>query len=83
VAAIAEFERDCLLERQREGIALAKKEDKYRGRKRVPTPDNWEEVYYLWKHREISRVEAMKRTRLANATFYRLVKRWDKQVGSL
>jgi len=31
--AIAEFERALLLERQREGIAIAKRAGKYRGRK--------------------------------------------------
>ena len=40
-----EFERTNLLERQREGIALAKKEGKYKGRKKIEYPSNWEEVY--------------------------------------
>ena len=33
MAAIAEFERGLLLERQREGVAKAKADGKYRGRK--------------------------------------------------
>ena len=33
LGAIAEFERDLMLERQREGIAKAKAEGKYKGRK--------------------------------------------------
>jgi DNA invertase Pin-like site-specific DNA recombinase len=33
LAAIAQLERDLLLERQREGIAKAKADEKYRGRK--------------------------------------------------
>lgn len=33
LAAIAEFEREMILERQREGIAIAKRAGKYRGRK--------------------------------------------------
>ena len=32
-AAMAQFEREIMLERQREGIAKAKAEGKYRGRK--------------------------------------------------
>lgn len=39
MAAIAEFERDMILERQREGIALAKQAGKYKGRKRIRVPD--------------------------------------------
>lgn len=33
MGAVAEFERSMILERQREGIAIAKREGKYRGRK--------------------------------------------------
>jgi DNA invertase Pin-like site-specific DNA recombinase len=32
-AAVAQFEREIVLERQREGIAMAKAEGKYKGRK--------------------------------------------------
>ncbi len=35
IAAINEFERTNLLERQREGIAIAKREHKYKGRKAI------------------------------------------------
>ena len=39
MAAIAEFERSMILERQREGIAIAKREGKYKGRKAVSVPN--------------------------------------------
>lgn len=39
MAAIAEFERAMILERQREGIAIAKREGKYKGRKAVYVPN--------------------------------------------
>ncbi len=39
LAAIAEFERSLILERQREGIAIAKREGKYRGRQPSLTPE--------------------------------------------
>lgn len=38
IAAINEFERANLLERQREGIAIAKRQGKYKGRKPVEVP---------------------------------------------
>lgn len=41
LGAIYEFERANLLERQRDGIAVAKKLGKYKGRKKVPKPDNF------------------------------------------
>lgn len=40
MAAIAQFERQMLLERQREGVALAKKAGKYRGRMPAIRSDN-------------------------------------------
>ena len=39
IGAIAEFERQNLLERQKEGIALAKKKGKYKGRQRKEVKD--------------------------------------------
>jgi DNA invertase Pin-like site-specific DNA recombinase len=39
MGAFAEFERALIKERQREGIALAKKRGVYRGRKKALTPD--------------------------------------------
>lgn len=44
MAAINEFERQNLLERQAEGIAIAKKEGKYKGRKKITIPNI--EYYY-------------------------------------
>ena len=39
MGAFAEFERALILERQREGIAIAKQRGAYRGRKKVLTPE--------------------------------------------
>lgn len=39
MAAIAEFERAMILERQREGIEIAKRAGKYKGRKKISVPD--------------------------------------------
>ena len=44
LGAVAEFERALLLERQREGIAIAKVEGKYKGRKPSLTPEQVEEL---------------------------------------
>ena len=74
-AGLAQFERECLLQRQAEGIAVAKAEGKYKGRSRAPIPDNWDEVYELWKSGAITAVEAQKRTGMKPNTFYRMVNR--------
>ena len=52
LAAIYEFERANLLERQRDGIAVAKMQGKYKGRKQVVEPANFNEVYGKWQKRE-------------------------------
>lgn len=44
LGAVAEFERSLILERQREGIAIAKTEGKYKGRKLSLTPERAEEL---------------------------------------
>ena len=44
LASFAQFERSLLLQRQREGIALAKAAGKYKGRKQTLTPAQVEEL---------------------------------------
>lgn len=43
-AAVAELEREYILQRQREGIAIAKSQGKYHGRTPLPLPDNFDDV---------------------------------------
>lgn len=74
IAAIAQFEREIMLERQREGIAIAKLEGKYKGRKEIAKPDNWDEVINRWKVREITATKAMEELGLKRTTFYKLLK---------
>ncbi len=73
IASINEFERANLLERQKEGIAIAKEQGKYKGRKRIEKPSNWDEVYHQWKDRVITATEAMKLTQLKRNTFYKFI----------
>jgi DNA invertase Pin-like site-specific DNA recombinase len=54
IGAINEFERANMLERQREGIAIAKAEGKYKGRKEVKV-NNFEEHYNRYITREINK----------------------------
>ena len=74
IGAIAEFERMNLLERQREGIAIAKREGKYRGRK-PKVHENLDEVYRQWKNKEITAARASEMLGVCRGTFYNLVKK--------
>ena len=60
-AAIATFERKIMLERQREGIALAKAQGKYRGRKEAKTPADWQNLVTKYQSREIASVSELVR----------------------
>lgn len=71
--AVAELEREYILQRQQEGITIAKANGIYKGRKPIQRP-NFNQVVSLWRQGEITAVEAMKRLDLKPSTFYRKVK---------
>lgn len=71
--AVAELEREYILQRQREGIAIAKEQGKYTGRKATNSP-NFDRVVGQWRKGEITAVEAMKTLNMSKTTFYRRVK---------
>ena len=75
IGAIYEFERENILERQREGIAIAKSQGKFKGRKEIDRPRHWDEIYSQYKNRAITGTEAMSRLGLKRNTFYKFVKR--------
>ena len=71
--AVAELEREYILQRQKEGIAIAKEQGKYTGRKPTVRP-NMDKVISRWRAGDISAVQAMKELKVSKTTFYRLVK---------
>ena len=78
--AVAELEREYILQRQREGIAIAKENGVYKGRKPIVCA-GFDSVLMLWRRREITAVEAQKRLGLSPSTFYRKVREYEKQIG--
>lgn len=73
IGAINEFERTNLLERQREGIAIAKREGKYKGRKAVSIPD-FENHYKKYRNGEINKSELAKELNISRPTLDKLIK---------
>lgn len=71
--AVAELEREYILQRQREGIEIAKRQGKYKGRKPL-SPPGFQEMVIRWKRGEITAAEACRRLGMSKATFYRKVK---------
>lgn len=73
---VAEQERLNIRERQRQGIAIAKANGKFKGRKRIDC-ENFAEVYSTWKTGEITAKQAMNILNLKPNTFYRRVKAFE------
>lgn len=78
IGAINEFERYNLLERQREGIAIAKRNGKYTGGKRKNVP-NFENGYQRYLRREISKIALAKELRISRPTLDKLIKEYKEE----
>lgn len=87
IGAIAEFERQNLLERQKEGIAVQKELDKsrkpedkkYKGRKAVVIDEEqFETEYSRYQKREINKTELAKILEVSRPTLDKLIKEHNK-----
>lgn len=80
IGAINEFERQNMLERQREGIAIAKREGKFKGRKEIQIDnDTFNVQYSRYSQREITKVELAKILGVSRPTLDKLIR--DKKGG--
>lgn len=81
-AALSQFEREQIKQRQREGIEIAKAQGKYKGRK--PISIDWskfEKLYSEWKSGTITAREFQRRIDLKSNTFYRRVREYEDMHG--
>jgi DNA invertase Pin-like site-specific DNA recombinase len=79
--ALYEFERDNIRERQAEGIAVARMNNKQLGRPRVEITEAFEKAYTQWREGKITAVKAMELSKLTKPTFYRLVKEYESKIS--
>jgi DNA invertase Pin-like site-specific DNA recombinase len=70
LGSIAQFERSLIKERQREGIAIAKKAGVYKGRKRSLSPDQVDELRAAVKAGLSSKAELAKQFKISRETLY-------------
>lgn len=78
IAAINEFERANLLERQREGISIAKRQRKYKGRQPVTAPD-LPRHYDRYMRREVSKAALARELGISRPTLDRLFSEYERQ----
>jgi Site-specific recombinases, DNA invertase Pin homologs len=77
-AGLATFEREQLLQRQAEGIAIAKEAGRYKGRAPINIDSRtFEKVYKEWKAKKLTAREAMGKLGLKPNTFYRRVQEYE------
>ena len=77
-AALAELERETILQRQREGIAIAKKQGKYKGRKPIPfNEEKFRAECMKWRSGKQTAVATMKNLDIKRNRFYQIVKKLD------
>ena len=77
MAAIAEFERSMILERQREGIAIAKREGKYKGRKAFSVP-NIGTYYDKYMRRKGTKVSIAHELGISRTTLDKLFREYER-----
>lgn len=75
IGAIAEFERQNLLERQKEGIAIAKREGKFKGGQvKQIDDDQFARVYTKYSLRQITKKEMAEQLHISRPTLDKLLK---------
>ena len=73
--AMAELERECILQRTREGIAIAKEEGKYKGKPKMKIDESaFRKEVKRWRDGLQTATDAMRALNLKPNTFYRRVK---------
>ena len=81
IGAIATFERENLLERQREGIQLAKEQGKYKGRAVKKLPTNFDEIYSQYMSRKITKTKMAELCEVSRPVMDRLIKEYETTIN--
>lgn len=82
MGAMAELERENILERQAEGIAIAKAEGRFNGRPKVEI-ENFEELYSDWKENKLAVSKICKANGIARSTWYRKVNEFEESQADV
>lgn len=73
---VAENERANIRKRQAEGIAAAKARGVQFGRPKIVLPDDFVDIVYEWKQRDLTVDDILQRYHISRTTFYRRAKEY-------
>ena len=79
--AVAELEREYIIQRQAEGIAAAKARGVHLGRPIKKPPENFGVLIKEWERGKLPLAEVLKQTGFKEATFYRRLREWRLMKG--
>lgn len=74
IAGLVQFERECTLERQREGIEIAKANGKFKGKPSMTLPANFADIVHAWRNKQITAVKAQELLGMKPTSFYKYEK---------
>lgn len=77
---LAQNERDMIKQRQREGIDAALKRGVKFGNKPKPMPDNFHELYIMWKEQEITATNFAKECEISRTTLYKRINAYQSTL---
>lgn len=81
-AGLSELERENTLERQREGIEIAKAEGKYKGRKPIEVTDRFFVIAKQWSSGQMALKDAIAESNMSESTFFRNCKKYGISKSS-
>ena len=81
-AGLSELERENTLERQREGIEIAKAEGKYKGRKPIEVTDRFFVIAKRWSSGQMALKDAVAESNMSESTFFRNCKKYGISKSS-
>lgn len=77
---VAENERAIIKQRQAEGIAAAKAKGVKFGRPSLPLPENFYEIYKVWKSKKLTLKEAANECKMPVGTFYAKARKLQNSI---
>ena len=81
MSLFAQLERETMLQRQAEGIAVAKAKGIVFGRKPVDVPEDFADIFRRWRSQELTNEEAAELCGFSVRTLYTLTTEWRGMEG--